>query len=169
MYIYLQKKTIMKKITILICTLLVLSLYNCNKDENDNSLSQSEVIGTYNVTDTYVFTCPQEGGVYEHTKTYNYQIYVSNGSNLTTSLLAANVNESGNLYEGKIEGNSFSVSNSGCSFSGTKTNNDFDYSISCPHFNFGTYSTDFCDDGTFNPTPIFPQYLVSRTTVITKQ
>lgn len=162
----------MKKIYIVIIALLTLSFYSCKKDKDSldkDSLSQLDVIGTYKVTDTYVFTCPQEGGAIEHTKTYNYQIYVSNGNDLDNSLFAADVNESGDLYEGSINGNSFSISNSGCSFSGTKTNNGFDYSISCPHSNFGTYTTDFCDDGTFNPTPIFPQYLVSRTTTITKQ
>ncbi|MCB9256995.1 MAG: hypothetical protein H6579_07695 [Chitinophagales bacterium] len=160
----------MKKITSLNFLIVCLSFFvlSCSKDDDKaNSLSLNEVIGTYQITDTYVYTCPGENQ--ERTLSYTYTVFITpNGSNDNVSLLANNINEiNTSIYTGSISGNSFSVKNSGsCGLSGEKVNGSFEYTKSCFHRDVQDDATDAC--GGFIIQPIIPQNLVSNNVSIVK-
>lgn len=136
----------------------------CSKEDEKDELNALEIIGSYQITDTYVFNCPGETD--NLTLTYSYEIFIVPDGN---TLVANNINElNTSLYQGSINGNTFSLTNASgaCGISGEKLDGVFVYSISCPHSFFESDAQELC--GGFIIQPIFPSNLVSRSTTVVK-
>lgn len=124
----------MKKISLILFTVVSVIYFSCNKNEDENQ--DSGIYGVWNVTDVNTIDCTDDGQSYTYTYTYQISIDDLGGD----SIIITNLNERSISFRGIFTGSSLSFSNGSsgsgaCSGTGIFSNNSISLNVNCYNAN----------------------------------